>query len=183
MAGVDVGTSGGKRATNMEINMVPFIDLLMVTIAFLLITAVWVTSSRVDAAANVPGRDDEKPVDPAQLDRTLELRVGEAEFTLVWKQGATVISESKVPREASSDGGPVRHAALAARIGEEWRQNGSHRDPSDRAPDRAALRVDDRTPFKDVVAVMDAIYATTREYRGDGGAALRPAFQVVFATR
>ena len=37
MGGVDVGESGGKkRATNSDINMIPFIDLLMVTIAFLL---------------------------------------------------------------------------------------------------------------------------------------------------
>ena len=46
MAGVDVGPQGGhKRATNSDINMVPFIDLLFVTVAFLLITAVWVTNS------------------------------------------------------------------------------------------------------------------------------------------
>ena len=45
MGGVDVGGGGkGKRATNSDINMIPFIDLLMCTIAFLLITAVWVTS-------------------------------------------------------------------------------------------------------------------------------------------
>ena len=57
MAGVDVGASGGhKRATNSDINMIPFIDLLMVTIAFLLITAVWVTSSRIDTNAEVPGQ-------------------------------------------------------------------------------------------------------------------------------
>jgi len=43
MGGVDVGEGGGKkRATNSDINMIPFIDLLMCTIAFLLITAVWV---------------------------------------------------------------------------------------------------------------------------------------------
>ena len=45
MAGVDVGPQrGGKRATNSDVNMVPFIDLLFVTVAFLLITAVLVTN-------------------------------------------------------------------------------------------------------------------------------------------
>jgi len=52
MGGVDVGGGNGKkRATNSDINMIPFIDLLMVTIAFLLITAVWTTNSRINADA------------------------------------------------------------------------------------------------------------------------------------
>src|SRR4051812_41664175 len=55
MAGVDVGSGGSKkRATNSDINMIPFIDLLFVTIAFLLITAVWTTNSRINANAEVP---------------------------------------------------------------------------------------------------------------------------------
>ena len=41
MGGVDVGGGGGgRRQTDSEINMIPFIDLLLVTISFLLITAV-----------------------------------------------------------------------------------------------------------------------------------------------
>ena len=35
--------------------MIPFIDLLMVTISFLLITAVWSHMSRINADAQVPG--------------------------------------------------------------------------------------------------------------------------------
>ena len=56
MAGVNIGDGGGrKRAMNSDVNMIPFIDLLMCTIAFLLITAVWVTNSRLNADARVPG--------------------------------------------------------------------------------------------------------------------------------
>ena len=64
MGGVDVGGGGGKgrRATDSEINMIPFIDLLMVTISFLLITAVWSQMARLNADAQVPGppRPDEQ---------------------------------------------------------------------------------------------------------------------------
>src|SRR3954462_14824131 len=100
MAGVDVGTQGGaRRATNSEINMIPFIDLLMVTIAFLLITAVWVNHSRIDADAQVPGpsgcgEDCAQPVG-----RVLHVTVGEGEFDLAWRSGATVVSETKVARK------------------------------------------------------------------------------------
>ena len=56
MAGVSVGGGGGgRRSLDSEINMIPFIDLLMVTIAFLLITAVWSHMARVNADAQVPG--------------------------------------------------------------------------------------------------------------------------------
>jgi len=34
MGGVDVGGGKGKRSTNADINMIPFIDLLMVTVVF-----------------------------------------------------------------------------------------------------------------------------------------------------
>src|SRR5262249_9164018 len=48
MAGVSVGGSRGpRRSLDSEINMIPMIDLLMVTISFLLITAVWVHSQRL----------------------------------------------------------------------------------------------------------------------------------------
>ena len=58
---VDSGGKGGRRSLDTEINMIPMIDLLMVTISFLLITAVWVQSSRIDANANVPGVDNSPP--------------------------------------------------------------------------------------------------------------------------
>ena len=84
MGGVDVGSAkGGKRATNSDINMVPFIDLLFVTIAFLLITAVWVTNSRLKTSAEVPaaaGCGEECQKEPL---RTMHVHVGEDQFNLV----------------------------------------------------------------------------------------------------
>ena len=55
MAGVDAAPEGGRRrALDSQINMIPMIDLLMVTVSFLLITAVWSTMGRMEASANVP---------------------------------------------------------------------------------------------------------------------------------
>ena len=53
MGGVDVGGGGGgkRKALDSEINMIPMIDLLMVTISFLLITAVWTNMARINADA------------------------------------------------------------------------------------------------------------------------------------
>src|SRR5690349_8542848 len=98
MSGVDVGGGGGKkRATNSDINMIPFIDLLMCTIAFLLITAVWVTNSRIPADAQVPGPDRGDTIAPEE--RVLHVNVGENDFVLQWKHASTVVSEVHVPRQ------------------------------------------------------------------------------------
>src|SRR6195952_4837507 len=97
MGGVDVGGGGGKggrKSLDSEINMIPMIDLLMVTISFLLITAVWTTMSRINADAQVPGppRPDveQEKVEP-EKQLHIEMRSPE-KFVLIWKQSGTVIS-------------------------------------------------------------------------------------------
>ena len=54
MAGIDVGGGGGKRPTNHEIPLIPFIDFLLCLVAFLLVTAVWSQMARINADARVP---------------------------------------------------------------------------------------------------------------------------------
>lgn len=46
MAQIDSGGSKG-RAVSVELNLVPFIDLMSVLITFLLITAVWTQVSMI----------------------------------------------------------------------------------------------------------------------------------------
>lgn len=184
MAGVDVGESGGRRkATNSDINMIPFIDLLMVTIAFLLITAVWVTNSRIDASAQAPGAKctgdcGETP------ERTLHVSIAANEFNLAWRQAGTVLSETKVPRSPQSFGSATRYPDLARVITAEWTRQGAHTDPSDRRVDQVVLHADDKAPFKEIVGVLDAINATQRDMRfGDGLLRKIAAFQTTFSAR
>lgn len=184
MGGVDVGGEGGKkRATNTEINMVPFIDLLMCTIAFLLITAVWVTNSRMNADAQVPGPPSTEPLTVVAPEKVLNVHIGETDFGLVWKQGATVVSEVRVPKATSDDQDIVRYPDLAKKIEQEWQSNASHRDPSDKKFDQAILHADNRAPFKEIVAVLDALYATRRVVKMPDGDKELAAFNMTFAAR
>src|SRR5258708_20535621 len=102
MGGVDVGGGGkGKRKSlDSEINMIPMIDLLMVTISFLLITAVWTHMARINADAQVPGppRPDveQEKVEPAKQ-LHVEMR-SDDKFVLVWKQASTTFASIAVPR-------------------------------------------------------------------------------------
>ena len=179
MAGVDT-ESGRGRALNREVQMIPFIDLLMVTVAFLLITAVWATHSRLNANAQVPGK--ERGDDIGTPTRVLHLYAEDDGFTLTWRQGDSVLSETRVPREQSAPDG-LRYPSLAGRIAEEWKLHGSHQDPNDPVQDRCVVHTDDRVPFSEIVATMDAIYDAKRELRIASGRRLVPAFNMVFAAR
>jgi biopolymer transport protein ExbD len=187
MGGVDVG-GGEKRPKNSDINMIPFIDLLMVTIAFLLITAVWVTNSRLQTNAEVPGQTgcgDECHAEPV---KTLHVHVRDGAFKLVWKQGPLVLSETDVPKKAIELGSgsltALRYPELIEAVESEWKRSGDHRDPSDRKLDQAVLHTDDRTPFREVVAVLDAVSSTRRDViLNDGSREQMAAFSATFSAR
>jgi len=183
MGGVDVGEGGGggRRATNADINMIPFIDLLMVTISFLLITAVWVTFSRMNANAQIPGPPNpDKEVEPQTPEKILHLHIHESNFNLVWKQGSTVVSESTVGKPQ----GDVIYSELAKKLGEEWKVHGGHQDKSDKKIDQAVLHADNRMPFKEVISVLDALYDTQRDMAfPDGSTKKVPVFNMTFSVR
>jgi len=183
MAGIDVGGASGKRAVNRDINMIPFIDLLMVTVAFLLITAVWVDHQRISATAQVPGHEGKGPTEIDNLSKDLHVHMSESDFVLTWKQAGTVVSETRLPRVEVSDG-PPRYDDLAEKIEAEWKLHGGHMDPSDHELDRCVFHSDNDVPFGEIVAVMDAIYDAKRDIALDTGGKRRVAvFNMAFAAR
>jgi biopolymer transport protein ExbD len=182
MGGVDIaGASGGRRRSlDSEINMIPMIDLLMVTISFLLITAVWSQMSRVNADAAVPGQKEPPSDPPPKPETQLHVTMQSPEkFVLAWRQGNATVDSIELPRKEGATG--LRFPELADRIEKEWKSRGQHTNPADAAFDRAVLHTDNTTPFRDIVGVMDAISATHRDLVVGGKPARLPAFHVVFA--
>ncbi len=59
--------SEGKGSVNVELNIVPFIDLMSCLTAFLLVTAVWVNISQLDVKPAGKGREQPCP-DPDTCD-------------------------------------------------------------------------------------------------------------------
>ena len=84
--GMDIGTSskGGKKPLDTTINLVPFIDLMAVTIAFLIMTAVWTQIGRLQVSQaggpSDPNKQEEEtktlPVTLLITDKELKLTVG-----------------------------------------------------------------------------------------------------------
>lgn len=88
--GMDLGGGGkgGKKALDAPINLVPFLDLMAVTISFLLMTAVWTQIGRLQVAQSGgpsdPQKEEEKnPLPPVNLlltETQLKLTVGGADW-------------------------------------------------------------------------------------------------------
>jgi biopolymer transport protein ExbD len=66
--GANIDTGGGdKRSVNVDVNIVPFIDLMSCLTAFLLVTAAWVNIAQINIAPKGKNRDqqikdEDKPV-------------------------------------------------------------------------------------------------------------------------
>lgn len=185
MAGIDVGGHSGKRSLNSEIPLIPFIDFLLCLVSFLLITAVWTQMARINADARVPGPPNPEPVEDPPKDRTLHVEMrGERKFQLIWKEGSTVLNTIDVERKVEQVGeDEVSYPELAKKIEEEWGKNETRRfDPNDPKVDQAILHTDNSTEFKEVVAVIDAIYAPQREFKtATGDIEKRSALNVTFS--
>src|SRR5215468_12173818 len=99
MAGIDVGGGHGKRATNHEIPLIPFIDFLLCLVAFLLVTAVWSQMARLNADARVPGPPKDEPPEEQKKEKQLHVEMKEGKFQLIWKEGNTVVNTIDVARK------------------------------------------------------------------------------------
>jgi biopolymer transport protein TolR len=91
MSEVESGSKRGGRRTNMDLNLVPFIDLMSVLISFLLITAVWTQVSMIQIGSSLYGKKAEsaaKPETPPNADVVLRVDVKSNGYVLtVGKQG------------------------------------------------------------------------------------------------
>ena len=64
MSQIDTGEGDdGKRSVDVHLNIIPFIDLMTVLTAFLLVTAVWTNLAQISIKPKGIGRDSEKMLD------------------------------------------------------------------------------------------------------------------------
>ena len=190
MAGISVesGNGGGRKSVNAELMLVPMIDLLMVTVAFLLVTAVWSQMARVEASATVPGKPSEVPPDSAPPKR-LHVRAKEdGRYELAWKTGREITKvvtvDSAVEQLAGATGRTSqseRLPGLAAAIAKEWKTDGEHRAPSDLVFDEAVVHTENEMPYSRLVAILDAVKEPTRDVAVTGRSKETSAFTVTFA--
>ncbi len=84
MAHIDEGGSD-DRSVSVEVNLVPFIDLMSVCIIFLLITAVWTQVSMIQIGSSIYGKksSDETPIPPPRAEIPFKLDVKSDGYTVI----------------------------------------------------------------------------------------------------
>ncbi len=95
--GVSIAPSGkgGKKPLDSELNLIPFIDLLIVNICFLLITAVWTQMSRIEVSQKGKSSASEKKEElPPERRVKITILVGEDGYTLTAGGERMVISKN-----------------------------------------------------------------------------------------
>jgi biopolymer transport protein ExbD len=179
MGGVDVGGGkGGKRAVDQEINMVPFIDLLLVTISFLLVTAVWSSMARLNANAQVPSnkKSDDQKQEKKDQPAVLHVRVSDKDkkFILQWQSGTKTDDITSIDMEADAAGRypkleeEIKKAYVAGQGPQHLKgddlgwQSAEKDDHGASSLNQAILHVDNSLPFQEVVKVIDAVYSPRR---------------------
>lgn len=70
--GAAIGTGNQKGSVNVELNIVPFIDLMSCLTAFLLVTAVWVNIANIQNEPVTKGPDNKPVTDHPRLTVLLE---------------------------------------------------------------------------------------------------------------
>jgi biopolymer transport protein ExbD len=139
MASISVGGGhGGKKAVDADIPLIPFIDLLLCCVMFLLVTAVWNRLASVEVSQDVPSPDAPAATPPETL--SLYLRVTHDGYVLATSAGDRV--------EIARNGEQYDSQTLRARLTERHASDPSHRD--------IVVAPEDGVQYADVIAGMDA---------------------------
>ncbi|HQY61907.1 MAG: biopolymer transporter ExbD [Myxococcales bacterium] len=183
---IDSGGKGKRRTLDAEVNLVPMIDFLVVTIAFLVLTAAWTAAGRVEASAALGGHGE--PCEDCRPRKLVLDARGEQAFLLTWKEGEKVIRTVEVPKRAieptAGRARQIRYPELAKALSDEWSTYGQHRDRADKHVDPLVLRTSNELPYAAMVGLMDATSSVRRPGPGAGttpGASDRAAFELTLA--
>ena len=142
MAGISTGSSGhgGKKAVDSEIPLVPFIDLLLCTIMFLLVTAVWNQLASLEAHLDAPGTPESTLDEPPPSDLPLTVLIDGEGYRLSTELG----DETRIPLAPSGE-----HDTVALREALQRRHGVV---PNE---ERVVLSADDGVQYAQLVAAMD----------------------------
>ena len=142
--GMDMGGGGkgGKKPLDTTINMVPFIDLMAVTIVFLIMTAVWTQLGRLQVSQSGQSSSEQEPP-PTQL-QPITLLITEKDLKLT--VGGSQLDPIAITRD---NGGKIEIEKLMAKL----------RELKSQQPDQSAitLSTEDAVKYEDLVRLIDTV--------------------------
>jgi biopolymer transport protein TolR len=141
MGGINVGGGhGGKKSVDSEIPLVPFIDLLLCCVMFLLVTAVWNQLARLDANQQQPGQAAPDTPPPEEKIKVV-LQVQANGYVLASSAGDRI----EIPKSGDS----YDQEQLREKLQERKRLEPNRKD--------LVVAPEDGVQYKDVVASMDMV--------------------------
>jgi biopolymer transport protein TolR len=150
--GAAVGTGGGKRDVNVDLNIVPFIDLMSCLTAFLLVTAVWVQIAQLGLKPKGKSRD---PTMLKQEDEKVVLSVL-IQSDNIWIVQSRIGDQQSIPLPPRNETDNMRAAwsAFGATL-TEIKKSAYFVDRSDIELAAESLSEDSRVVYQDIIFAMD----------------------------
>jgi biopolymer transport protein ExbD len=142
--GASVGTGDGKRSVDVELNVVPFIDLMSCLASFLLATAVWSAYAQISIKPKGLGRDSQKTLDPDNK-VFASILVAENEIWI----GHTLGERTQITKAGDTYDWQALDDALKS-----LREDPLLKDRSD-----IEIGADDRVTYQSIISAMDAAIA------------------------
>ena len=94
----NIGTPTDKKSVNVELNIIPFIDLMSCLTAFLLVTAVWINIARLEVKPAGKSRDVPNPCIDDECGVKLSVLVNSDE---IWVGVSRVNDFQRIPNTAN----------------------------------------------------------------------------------
>lgn len=153
--GMDLGTGGkgGKKALDAAINLVPFIDLMAVTISFLIMTAVWTQIGRLQVSQS--GQSD--ATEQTEEDKTVPVTLVVTEKELRLTAGSTAYDPIPVTRDEKQR---LQLTVLSEKLTELKGQLQSSQTPF---PSAITVQAEDTVKYEDLVRIIDEAKAQGME--------------------
>jgi biopolymer transport protein ExbD len=141
MGGINVGGGhGGKKSVDSEVPLIPFIDLLLCCVMFLLVTAVWNQLARLDANQQQPGQQAPNEPPPEEKIKVV-LQVKATGYVIASTAGDRI----EVPKV----GDQYDVEVLREKLQERKRLEPNRRDMT--------VAPEDGVFYEDVIAAMDTV--------------------------
>ena len=143
MAGVSTGGGGhgGKKSVDQDVPLVPYIDLLLCCVMFLLVTAVWNQLARINANQQTPGQVTTPPDEPPPEKVRLVLAVQNTGFVIQSSAGESIT----IPK----NGDQYNLVELNTKLNDVHQMDPNRRD--------IIVEPEDGVKYEDVVKAMDAV--------------------------
>ena len=151
MASVDIPGAeggGGRKPVDVELNLIPFIDVMSVLVAFLLLTAVWTNLAQINIKPGGVGTDSEQKTEPP-----VNLSV------LVAEDGHWIGITTGQPRKIDKVGEEYNYEALAEALQYYKQESGIFNERDD-----VEVAAEDTVDYQSVITTMDT--AVAREFKG-----------------